>query len=108
MDPGWGYAPDVESPAIAVWQRATILMVIMQAALLQLFIYDDTVLAAPEAAQIGAAEIAVRLGMSFILWRPMPVFVRDRPMAEKYSRAQELLYAYGIALICYLQGAHMR
>lgn len=38
----------------------------------------------------------------------MTVFVRDRPMAEKYSRAQELLYAYGIALICYLQGAHMR
>jgi hypothetical protein len=66
------------------------------------------VLAAPEAAQIGAAEIAVRLGISFILWRPMTVFVRDRPMAEKYSRAQELLYASGLALGFYMLGAYVR
>ena len=101
-------ARHVESPDVALWQRATILTVIMQAALLQLFIYYDTVLAAPEAAQIGVAETGVLLGTAYILWRPMTVFVRNRPMAEKYSRAQQLFYAYGLASICYLQGAYMR
>ena len=95
-------ARHVETPDVRVWQRTMMLPVLLQAALLQFSIYDT----APDAPD--ASQIVVFLLMSFMLWMPMWVFLRDRPMAEKYSRAQELLYAYGLALGFYMLGAYVR
>jgi len=79
-----------------------ILPVLLQAALLQFSIYDT----APDAP--STSLIVVLLLMSFMLWMPMWVFLRDRPMAEKYSHANQLFYAYGLALGFYMLGAYVR
>ena len=95
-------ARHVETPDLPVWQRAMILPVLLQAALLQFSIYDS----APDAP--STSQIAVLLPMSFMLWMPMWVFLCDRPMAEKYSHANQLFYAYSLALGFYMLEAYVR
>lgn len=82
----------VESNDLHVWQMTHILTVILMACALQ-FIVVNTTLDTSD-----ASKMFFGLVLSFSLWHPMGFLFRDKSIAEKYSHANQLFFAYGLAL----------
>ena len=86
----------VESNDLQVWQMIHILTVILLACALQFIVYDMTLDTS------DASKMFFGLALSFSLWHPMGFLFRDKSIAEKYSHANQLFYAYGLALGFYV------